>query len=49
MDEDARRIIVDAMDSKAFGPGEVIISQGDPGDYYYVVSEGRADILVNGT
>jgi len=73
MDEDARAIIVDAMELKRFKAGDIIIkqvrvdgratreggacwfarppaagAQGDMGDYYYVVSEGRVDILVNG-
>lgn len=29
--------------------GDVIIKQGDPGDFFYVVSSGKADIFVNGT
>lgn len=48
MDEDARRVIVDAMDMKTFAAGDIIIRQGDPGDFYYVVSDGSCDILVNG-
>jgi hypothetical protein len=48
MDSDARNLIVDAMDSKSFAKGDIIIKQGDPGDFYYVVSEGTCDILVNG-
>jgi cAMP-dependent protein kinase regulator len=48
MDEDARKIIVDAMSQKQFTKGGVIIQQGDPGDYFYVISSGTCDILVNG-
>ena len=33
---------------KEFGEGVAIISQGDPGDYYYILTDGTAEILVNG-
>lgn len=48
MDADQRRVLVDAMTPKSFEAGAVIIRQGDPGDYYYVLSEGTVDISVNG-
>lgn len=33
---------------QVFARGDTIIKQGDPGDFYYVVSSGTCDILVNG-
>ncbi len=32
------------MEPLTVKPGEVIIKQGDPGDYYYVVKEGRFNV-----
>jgi hypothetical protein len=40
MDEDGRAVIVGAMARKAFGAGEVIIRQGDPGDFFYIIASG---------
>lgn len=48
MDDDARQTIVDAMSEKLFHPGDVIIKQGDMGDFYYVISEGLCDVFKNG-
>lgn len=48
MDADAERLIVDAMDIKSFSPGDTLIKQGDMGDFYYVLTEGTCEILVNG-
>jgi cAMP-dependent protein kinase regulator len=42
------RIIVDAMSPREPACGEVVIRQGDAGDFYYVLLEGAADILVDG-
>ena len=33
---------------KEFDENVAIISQGDPGDYYYILTDGTAEILVNG-
>ena len=34
--------------AKAFGPGEAIFHQGQPGDAMYVVQEGQVDIVLQG-
>lgn len=48
MDSDARNLIVDAMALKTFDKGAVIIEQGAPGDFYYIVADGTCEVLVNG-
>ena len=47
-DDDQRRTIVDAMTLKTFGCGEVIIREGDMGDFYYILSDGACDISKHG-
>ena len=47
IDEDGRKIITDAMSHKVFAPQETIIKQNDPGDFFYIISSGTADIYVN--
>ncbi|RLN20850.1 hypothetical protein BBJ28_00001007 [Nothophytophthora sp. Chile5] len=41
--------IVDFMAEKSTSVGEVIITEGDTGDYFYVVENGSFSIVVNGT
>lgn len=48
LDADVRRVLIDAMVPKSFRKGDVVITQGDTGDFYYMVSAGTADISVNG-
>lgn len=31
-----------------FNPGEDIVTQGDQGDRFYIITEGRAKVIVNG-
>jgi CRP-like cAMP-binding protein len=38
--------ILSSMEPVSFEAGEVIIRQGDPGDYYYVIREGRAQVVL---
>jgi len=35
-----------SMEPVSFNAGEVVITQGEPGDYYYVVTEGRCQVLL---
>jgi len=35
-----------SMEPVAFDAGNIILRQGDPGDYYYVITEGRAQVLL---
>lgn len=38
--------IFSSMEPVSFAAGEVVITQGEPGDYYYVVTEGRCQVLL---
>jgi hypothetical protein len=40
--------IVDAMEERAFGEGDVIIRQGDPGEHLYILAAGTCDIFKDG-
>ncbi len=35
-----------SMEAVSFGPGQIIIQQGAPGDYYYVVTDGRVQVVL---
>jgi cAMP-dependent protein kinase regulator len=41
-----RNTIVDAMERKNFRAGDVIIRQGDAGDFFYVVESGYCEIFI---
>jgi len=43
LDSSETQIVIDAMEEKKFKPGDDIIKQGDDGDYFYVVDEGKLD------
>jgi CRP-like cAMP-binding protein len=38
--------ILACMEPVQFEAGEIILRQGDPGDYYYVITEGRAQVIL---
>jgi len=44
----ARRKVVDAMQRSLVAPDEMIITQGDKGDKFYVLEIGRASVVVGG-
>jgi CRP-like cAMP-binding protein len=44
----ARRKVVDAMQRNLIAPDEMIITQGDKGDTFYVLEIGRASVIVDG-
>src|SRR5512138_181062 len=46
MDEDEIRGIHNLMDLNTYAPGQVIMHQGEPGDYFYVVTKGHVQFLV---
>lgn len=48
MEDSQRAIIIDAMEEKRFRPGDIIIQQGDPGDYYYILCAGACRVLKDG-
>lgn len=46
-DEDQRSHIFDAMAEQIFVKNDVIIKQGDPGNFFYVIDNGEVEVLVN--
>jgi hypothetical protein len=46
MDEDQLKLAIDAMFEVKHKQGDVIISQGDNGDNFYVVQSGTCDTFV---
>lgn len=47
LDEDALHRVLGALKEKRASSGEVIIKQGDEGDYFYVVESGAVEYSVN--
>ena len=47
--EEALQDIIDAFDTKNFAADSVVIKQGDEGDLFYVVEEGKLDVMVTTT
>lgn len=48
LDDDALRTIIFALEEKRVPIGTEIITQGDQGDFFYVVEKGTVDYLVDG-
>lgn len=40
--------IADALETEVFENGEVVIAQGDVGEYFYLVESGEAEVIVEG-
>ena len=40
LDDKSLSVIEDAMKSRAFAPGEVIVQQGDPAESFYIIMKG---------
>jgi cAMP-dependent protein kinase regulator len=40
--------IADALETEVFERGEVVISQGDVGEYFYLVESGEAEVIIEG-
>ncbi|CAH8488259.1 unnamed protein product [Heterobilharzia americana] len=47
LDENQLRRVIDAMKETPVTKGQVIIHQGDDGDYFYIIESGNYDILIN--
>jgi putative ABC transport system ATP-binding protein len=41
--------VAEKMQSCTFGDGEILIRQGEEGDQFFLLGEGEAEVLVNGT
>ncbi|MGE3808723.1 MAG: ATP-binding cassette domain-containing protein, partial [Gemmataceae bacterium] len=41
--------VAEKMRKERFGPGRVIVQQGDEGDKFYLVRAGKVDVLINGS
>jgi cAMP-dependent protein kinase regulator len=40
--------IADALETETFDRGEVVIHQGDVGEYFYLVESGEAEVIIEG-
>jgi cAMP-dependent protein kinase regulator len=40
--------IADSLETEVFENGEVVISQGDVGEYFYLVESGEAEVIIEG-
>jgi len=40
--------IADALEMETFESGEIIIHQGDVGEYFYLVESGQAEVIIDG-
>ncbi|KAG0669351.1 hypothetical protein C6P45_003876 [Maudiozyma exigua] len=47
LDADNRRLVVNCLEEKSAKKGDVIIQQGDEGDYFYIVEQGVVEFYVN--
>jgi cGMP-dependent protein kinase len=48
IDEKSEKTIIDAMELQNVPKGKTLITQGDDGDYFYVIANGSFEIIVNG-
>lgn len=48
LDEKQKRDIFDAMFEKTVEKDDVVIKQGDTGDYFYVIDTGEFDVFIDG-
>jgi CRP-like cAMP-binding protein len=48
LEADQRQEVIDSMQQKSFRAGDCVIKQGAVGDFFYIVSQGTLDCLVEG-
>ncbi|CAK9440391.1 uncharacterized protein LODBEIA_P44910 [Lodderomyces beijingensis] len=47
LDENSKKTVISALQSKNFKKDAVIIKQGDEGDFFYIIESGTVDFFVN--
>ena len=48
LDADELQLVADAMQERTFRAGDTVTVEGEPGDTFYVVERGEAEIVVQG-
>lgn len=48
LDANSKKTVIEALGKKEFKKGDEIITQGDEGDYFYIIESGTVDFYVNG-
>ena len=48
MEATERNTLADALKEKEFKKGEVVVTQGEPGDEFFIIAEGVVNVHVNG-
>ena len=49
LDNLEKRLLLQGMEIITISPGENIITEGEVGDYFYIIETGKLSVLVNGT
>lgn len=49
LDNFEKRLLLQGMEIITISPGENIITEGEVGDYFYIIETGKLSVLVNGT
>lgn len=47
LDENSKKTVISALESKSLKKDSVIIKQGDEGDFFYIIESGTVDFFVN--
>lgn len=47
LDDDSKKTVIAALQKKTFDKGYEIITQGDQGDFFYIIESGTVDFYVN--
>lgn len=47
LDSDSKKLVINCLEEKHVKANDVIIKQGDEGDYFYIVEEGNVEFYVN--
>lgn len=47
LDPDSKRLVINCLEEKHVKANDIIIKQGDEGDYFYIVEEGKVEFYVN--